>query len=273
MFVVWEAAASSTQNLSQAVENACLCAAALEKFNGSDVGTNGCRSGFPSFSAIFNRRMQKMPLFSCILLRNEGKNPNRLSLHMGLGGGQMMGLTVGGPDRQEYVIAGDCIAQVAAAEGAALDGETILSPEAIASLSESVRAALVGEVHKDGMGVLKQGLEEGVTHRARLDVKSSNRRLLQNALQDRVRTNEAVSALGYFRVLLCYIMLGLTDCSSLSLSPCTSNSSVVGGPPQLDLKGIFLREGFQGSWDCFRMNLQAPLDCLPNCFGGHHNLI
>ena len=28
---------------------------------------------FPSFSAIFNRSMQKLPLFSCILLRNEGK--------------------------------------------------------------------------------------------------------------------------------------------------------------------------------------------------------
>ena len=28
---------------------------------------------FPSFSAIFNRKMQKLPLFSCILLRNEGK--------------------------------------------------------------------------------------------------------------------------------------------------------------------------------------------------------
>ena len=30
------------------------------------------RSGVPSFSAIFNRKMQKLPLFSCILLRNEG---------------------------------------------------------------------------------------------------------------------------------------------------------------------------------------------------------
>ena len=29
---------------------------------------------FPSFSAIFNRKMQKLPLFSCILMRNEGKN-------------------------------------------------------------------------------------------------------------------------------------------------------------------------------------------------------
>ena len=28
----------------------------------------------PSFSAIFNRKMQKLPLFSCILIRNEGKN-------------------------------------------------------------------------------------------------------------------------------------------------------------------------------------------------------
>jgi len=32
------------------------------------------RSVFPSFSAIFNRKMQKLPLFSCILMRNEGKN-------------------------------------------------------------------------------------------------------------------------------------------------------------------------------------------------------
>jgi len=31
-------------------------------------------SVFPSFSAIFNRKMQKLPLFSCILLRNEGIN-------------------------------------------------------------------------------------------------------------------------------------------------------------------------------------------------------
>jgi len=29
---------------------------------------------FPSFSAIFNRKMQKLPLFSCILLRNDGKH-------------------------------------------------------------------------------------------------------------------------------------------------------------------------------------------------------
>ena len=29
---------------------------------------------FSSFSAIFNRKMQKLPLFSCILIRNEGKN-------------------------------------------------------------------------------------------------------------------------------------------------------------------------------------------------------
>jgi hypothetical protein len=34
---------------------------------------HGVRSVFPSFSAIFNRKMQKMPLFSCILIRNEGK--------------------------------------------------------------------------------------------------------------------------------------------------------------------------------------------------------
>ena len=30
--------------------------------------------GFPSFSAIFNRKTQKLPLFSCILARKEGKN-------------------------------------------------------------------------------------------------------------------------------------------------------------------------------------------------------
>ena len=35
------------------------------------------RSVFPSFSAIFNRKMQKLPLFSCISLRNEGKNGQR----------------------------------------------------------------------------------------------------------------------------------------------------------------------------------------------------
>ena len=39
---------------------------------------------FPSFSAIFNRKMQKLPLFSWILIRNEGKNrpgqvPHRLA--------------------------------------------------------------------------------------------------------------------------------------------------------------------------------------------------
>ena len=32
---------------------------------------------FPLFSAIFNRKMQKLPLFSCILLRNEGKTDQR----------------------------------------------------------------------------------------------------------------------------------------------------------------------------------------------------
>ena len=31
------------------------------------------RSVSPSFSAIFNRKMQKLPLFSCIVLRNEGE--------------------------------------------------------------------------------------------------------------------------------------------------------------------------------------------------------
>ena len=30
--------------------------------------------GFPLFSAIFNRNMQKLPPFSCILRRNEGQN-------------------------------------------------------------------------------------------------------------------------------------------------------------------------------------------------------
>ena len=34
----------------------------------------------PSFSAIFNRKMQKLPLFSCILIRNEGKPLRRNSL-------------------------------------------------------------------------------------------------------------------------------------------------------------------------------------------------
>jgi hypothetical protein len=29
--------------------------------------------GFSSLFAIFNRKMQKLPLFSCILIRNEGK--------------------------------------------------------------------------------------------------------------------------------------------------------------------------------------------------------
>ena len=35
------------------------------------------RSVFPSFSAIFNRTMQKLPLFSCTLPRNEGTKPTR----------------------------------------------------------------------------------------------------------------------------------------------------------------------------------------------------
>jgi len=34
--------------------------------------------GFSSFSAIFNRKMQKLPLFSCILMRNEGKTGQAL---------------------------------------------------------------------------------------------------------------------------------------------------------------------------------------------------
>ena len=33
---------------------------------------------FHSFSAIFNRKMQELPLFSCILIRNEGKNGQAL---------------------------------------------------------------------------------------------------------------------------------------------------------------------------------------------------
>ena len=33
----------------------------------------------PSFSAIFNRKMQKSPPFSCILLRNEGKPPSGMA--------------------------------------------------------------------------------------------------------------------------------------------------------------------------------------------------
>ena len=32
-----------------------------------------CRSVFPSFSAIFDGKMQKLPLFSCILIRKSGK--------------------------------------------------------------------------------------------------------------------------------------------------------------------------------------------------------
>jgi hypothetical protein len=38
-----------------------------------NVSIVNCRSGFPSFSAIFNRKMQKLPLFSWSLIRNEGK--------------------------------------------------------------------------------------------------------------------------------------------------------------------------------------------------------
>jgi len=38
------------------------------------------RSVFPSFSAIFNRKMQKLHFFLCILIRNEGKNVNSLPL-------------------------------------------------------------------------------------------------------------------------------------------------------------------------------------------------
>ena len=34
--------------------------------------------GFPSFSAIFNRNCMKLPLFPCILIRNEGKTDLRL---------------------------------------------------------------------------------------------------------------------------------------------------------------------------------------------------
>ena len=38
----------------------------------------GSRSVSPSFSTIFNRKMQKLPLFSCMLIRNEGKNRSAL---------------------------------------------------------------------------------------------------------------------------------------------------------------------------------------------------
>ena len=39
-----------------------------------DYGSSSRWPVFSSFSAIFNRKMQKLPLFSCILIRNEGKN-------------------------------------------------------------------------------------------------------------------------------------------------------------------------------------------------------
>jgi hypothetical protein len=38
------------------------------------------RSVFSSFSAIFSRKMQKLPLFACILIRNEGKNRSQAGL-------------------------------------------------------------------------------------------------------------------------------------------------------------------------------------------------
>ena len=37
------------------------------------LAVENARSVFPSFSAIFNRKMQKLPTFSCILIRNGGK--------------------------------------------------------------------------------------------------------------------------------------------------------------------------------------------------------
>ena len=49
-------------------------------------GVNGGMMGaawsvFPSFSAIFNRKMQELPLLSCILLRNEGKTGQESSVN------------------------------------------------------------------------------------------------------------------------------------------------------------------------------------------------
>jgi hypothetical protein len=43
--------------------------------------------GFPSFSAFFNRKMQKLPLFSCISIRNEGKNGQGWSEQFDFSGG------------------------------------------------------------------------------------------------------------------------------------------------------------------------------------------
>ena len=39
-----------------------------------DVTNVTYRSVFPSLFAMFSRKMQKLPLFSCILTRNDGKN-------------------------------------------------------------------------------------------------------------------------------------------------------------------------------------------------------
>jgi class 3 adenylate cyclase len=117
MFVVWQCGPG--MDLRASVLKACQCAAALEEFNGDRVAA--------------------------------GRAHVALSLHMGLGAGDMMGLTVGDSEsRQEYVIAGETIKQVSDAEGAAADGQTVLSSRAL-SYVEPQFASLVRD---DGMGVL-----------------------------------------------------------------------------------------------------------------------
>lgn len=117
MFVVWQCSAS--MDLRASVLKACQCAAALEVFNGDRVAA--------------------------------GRAHVALSLHMGVGAGDMMGLTVGDSElRQEYVIAGETIKQVSDAEGAAADGETVLSSRALSY----IEPRFASSVRDNGMAVL-----------------------------------------------------------------------------------------------------------------------
>jgi class 3 adenylate cyclase len=161
MFVVWQC--SSGLSLHAAVQKACQCAAALEEFNGDRVAA--------------------------------GRAHVALSLHMGVGAGDMMGLTVGDSSmRQEYVIAGETIKQVSDAEGAAADGQTVLSSRALSYIEPRFATS----VRDDGMGILdteemrkqNSASPEVCEVGSPRDVKTE-RRLYREQLRSRVRATGA----------------------------------------------------------------------------------
>jgi class 3 adenylate cyclase/predicted ATPase len=107
--------------------------------------------------------------------------PVALGMKIGIGAGQVVTLQVGGIfDRWEYVVAGDPLRQVAAAESQAERGQTLMSPEAEALLlaeplpprallspelaavtqTEAVEAILRGYVPGSVLGWLHAGLRE-----------------------------------------------------------------------------------------------------------------